>query len=147
MKVLFLDIDGVLNSWGGHDGKGGILGIHRTNVELLNSVVRDTGCEVVLSSTWRLVWGIRGTNVKLRNAGACFDLFDDTPISLRRGMEIQIWLSSRSDVSHYAVVDDGLILGHDGAFVRTNMQIGLEQHHCDALVSILNGEPNCMVRK
>jgi hypothetical protein len=52
VKVLFLDIDGVLN---GHewDDEAKSCNIRRECVKHLNRVVRETGCRIVLSSAWR----------------------------------------------------------------------------------------------
>lgn len=52
MKVLFLDIDGVLN---GHewDDEAKSCNIRRECVKHLNRVIHETGCKVVLSSAWR----------------------------------------------------------------------------------------------
>lgn len=52
MKVLFLDIDGVLN---GHefDDEAQSCNINRACVKRLSRVVRETGCKIVLSSAWR----------------------------------------------------------------------------------------------
>ena len=69
MKVLFLDHDGVIclsNNWGGRFKKVGFdsnpetpLDIRMDNfdvkaVKLLNSIVDITGCELVISSDWKL---------------------------------------------------------------------------------------------
>jgi hypothetical protein len=52
VKVLFLDIDGVLN---GHewDDEAQSCNIRRECVKHLNLVVREAGCRIVLSSAWR----------------------------------------------------------------------------------------------
>lgn len=51
MKVLFLDIDGVLNC---HDARpNGYCGIHPGKVRLLDQIVERTGCRIVLASAWR----------------------------------------------------------------------------------------------
>lgn len=54
MKVLFLDVDGVLNA---HEFDPDVLcgQIHRDKVAVLNRVLRETGAKVVLSSAWRYI--------------------------------------------------------------------------------------------
>ena len=54
MKVLFLDIDGVLN---GHewDDDAKSCNIRRECVKHLNRVVQETGCKIVVSSAWRYI--------------------------------------------------------------------------------------------
>ena len=50
-KVIFLDIDGVLNDEGEEREKG--VYIDETRVQRLASIVEQTGAEIVLSSSWR----------------------------------------------------------------------------------------------
>jgi len=65
MKVIFLDVDGVLNSWadckrahykmcvgGGH----GILGISNVRMRFLKQIVDATGAKIVLTSSWKTSW-------------------------------------------------------------------------------------------
>ena len=66
MKILFLDIDGVLN---GHewDDEAKSCNIRRECVAHLNRVVRETGCRIVLSSAWRYI--VHGGDMTLRGFG------------------------------------------------------------------------------
>ena len=59
MKIIFLDIDGVLNSemyeWSrGEDRADNRIDLSR--VRLLKDIVSATDAKIVLSSTWRLDW-------------------------------------------------------------------------------------------
>lgn len=56
MKVLFLDVDGVLNSHThrGQERPGSMMGMAQEHVDELARVVRDTRCQIVVSSTWRI---------------------------------------------------------------------------------------------
>lgn len=49
MKILFLDVDGVLNS----HKTGGRYALKRACLKRLEKIVKETGCDIVLSSTWR----------------------------------------------------------------------------------------------
>lgn len=52
MKIIFLDIDGVLNVYPqGHDEYGAIF--HPHLVENLKLILDQTGAKIVVSSTWR----------------------------------------------------------------------------------------------
>jgi hypothetical protein len=53
-KILFLDIDGVVNNSKSHEKYSyrGMLGIDPNLAFLVGKIVLDTGCEVVLSSSW-----------------------------------------------------------------------------------------------
>lgn len=51
-KVIFLDIDGVLNDEGANYRKG--VKVERGMVRCLGKIVNETGAEVILTSSWRL---------------------------------------------------------------------------------------------
>lgn len=91
--VLFLDIDGVLNSeaWRqrrkefplGEDRAPDDYHIDPRAVALLDGVVRKAGARVVLSSDWRREpWkpGLKQTAAALRRQGASFRLDSATPV-------------------------------------------------------------------
>ena len=57
MKVIFLDIDGVLNNLETKDRITPMLmGIEDSKVELLLKIVSETNSEIVLISTWGIHW-------------------------------------------------------------------------------------------
>ena len=55
-KVIFLDIDGVMNSFSTRpqDPRGLVDFLDPANVAVLNAVVEASGAVVVVTSTWRL---------------------------------------------------------------------------------------------
>jgi hypothetical protein len=112
-KVLFLDIDGVCNSAefmqsNRNPNIGGMLGLDPFAVVLVKMIIQDTGCDVVLSSTWRLnEWSrniVRKDVVEFVDVTPAFSAFryDDLP----RGNEIQDWLDRHPEVTQYAILDD-----------------------------------------
>ena len=160
MRVLFLDVDGVLNT---HDCcPEAMCGqIHRDKMQLLNDVLRVTGASVVLSSAWRYILHrgectLRGMEWLLRShgmiAGRLLDVTAaDTmmprewngemqlwPVENERGQQISAWLE-KNQVERYAVVDD-LDLGIRGAghpFVQTEGTVGLTTLGAAMLVEML----------
>ena len=53
MKVIFLDIDGVLNVISqGHDEYGSLF--HKHFEDNLRYIIEQTGAKIVISSTWRM---------------------------------------------------------------------------------------------
>ena len=124
MKVLFLDIDGVLNSdnWFGYrlyciknNMYDRVLNFIDTNDENtehkltmiddraianLNRIVEETGCKIVLSSSWRSSRESENvfTQYILKLKGFKYEFYDITPrlwfsdFSIRRGEEIKFWL-------------------------------------------------------
>lgn len=169
MRVLFLDIDGVLNDNGyissaqPGDGSLSIVDASYSNaheidperVALVNAIVERTGCEVVLSSAWRLLFGLERVAAWLRERGARFTLLDQTPGAgsvvaqnrvwprfsrwlPRRSDEIQAWLDEHPSVEAWAVIDDDrdADLG-DGSFTHVRGATGIETAHVEAIVARL----------
>ena len=57
MKVVFLDIDGVLNSVAfDRERTNGQGNIDKTRLPLLKQILDETGALIVLSSSWRKHW-------------------------------------------------------------------------------------------
>jgi hypothetical protein len=109
VKVLFLDIDGVLNStktcvaFGGYPLRLEELGaFDHVAIRLLQRLCDSAGVVICLSSAWRL-------DNDFKDVGAAFGLpiIDRTPSSLGpRGREIQQWLDAHPEVEQYAIIDD-----------------------------------------
>ena len=149
MKVLFLDIDGVLN---GHDYDKGAESnlIRRECVDRLNTVLELTGASLVISSAWRYMilngaMTLSGFTYLLRTHGVrCPGRVigftgRDTQVEdpAERGRLIKAWLAERPEVTRWAVVDD-MALGFDGMpFVRTKGGVGLATEDALALVELL----------
>lgn len=107
MKVIFLDIDGVLSSFGGS-------GLCGTRLDLFADIVKQTGAEVVLSSTWRLTQ-CREQRMRLQSElyKRGVEMMGHTPFdsNLRtRGDEIQTWLNgyrhAQEKVGAFVILDD-----------------------------------------
>lgn len=61
MKVIFLDIDGVLNCQSSKSREpDGCTGIDDARVKLLRKIVDATGAKIVLTSTWQKEWKLEG---------------------------------------------------------------------------------------
>jgi hypothetical protein len=89
MKVLFLDVDGVLNN--ASTIQRYAMGIDPFLASLVRRVIVNTGCKIVLSSSWRLVK--RGREQVDRQVGSFFDVTPD--LRGLRGGEIKA-------MAHYA---------------------------------------------
>lgn len=102
-KVLFLDIDGVVNCMNTSQRHRGAIGIDPYMACLVRRIVDATGCQVVLSSSWRHFPDGRGEVERQ----VC-PIFDLTPTSASgfRGDEIRAWLNGHPEVTRYAIVDD-----------------------------------------
>lgn len=55
-RILFLDVDGVLNCWSTKDTWNGHIGIDDKKVALLKEIIDATHADIVLVSTWKEGW-------------------------------------------------------------------------------------------
>lgn len=102
IKVLFLDIDGVVNCKTTSNDRGGFFGIDRYLSFLVGNMVDDLDLKVVLSSSWRKS---REGVEQIKNQ-VC-DIMDVTPdIGTIRGDEIQAWLDKHPETEMYCILDD-----------------------------------------
>lgn len=131
-RILFLDIDGVLNSvktsvafgrWP-HDITPKELSLFDTAaIALLQRLCDSAGIQIVLSSAWRLSHDFKAV-------GEAFGLpiIDRTPaLPGPRGEEIAAWLAAHPEVTDYAIVDDDpdMLPGQLHRFVHTDGYEGL----------------------
>lgn len=99
MRVIFLDIDGVLNSrefFRNRPLTQGLNEIDEEKVKLLQQIVQATNAKIVLTSTWRIYDKADKVYQHLVDTLAKYDLsiFDCTPwINEDRPHEIAVWLS------------------------------------------------------
>jgi hypothetical protein len=136
MKIIFLDIDGVLNNQSLLQA-GGIHTIEPSMVAILKRVVDATGAEIVLSSTWRiLAENRRMVQQALRQFGMRF--IDTTP-NMRgdRCDEIRDWLARHPSIESFAILDDDMYAGIDGHLCQTSFYVGLTDEIADKAIGIL----------
>src|SRR5579864_2263254 len=131
MRVIFLDIDGVLNTpntWGKRPfGEA----LERPLVERASQLVKDTDADVVISSTWGKIHSIGAIIGWLAAKG--FEptnrIVDVTPDLENRAREIEAWLFKRPNVTAWVALDDDTAadgsLGHLECWVPINDRVGL----------------------
>jgi hypothetical protein len=138
MKVLFLDHDGVIclsNNWGGRFKKEGYdsnpetpMDVRMDNfdekaVKVLNKIIEETGCEIVISSDWKLhgtleqmksMYITRGIKPPIDFTPNMID-FNESDYGLLkwkgfnesiRVREINEYLKNHPEVTHWVAVDD-----------------------------------------
>jgi hypothetical protein len=150
MKVLFLDIDGVLNT-PKMLGRFGIDFVDNILVALVARIVNETDCKIVLSSTWRIDQKDRMVAVReLAQYG--LEIHSDTPVitrsggwesggSVRRAEEIQAWLD-QNPVERFAILDDMQDACIEGSFFRTDENRGLTVQIAEQVIQHLLGDTN-----
>src|ERR1700733_15390391 len=103
MKVVFLDIDGVLTCDDTPNPRKFPYVVDKRLLGRLNKLLARTGAKVVLTSTWRLdpigplaakYWGI-----------PFIDATPDYPKRCRRD-EVKAWLKRHPQVTRFVLIDD-----------------------------------------
>jgi len=91
----------------------------------VRQIVEDTGCVVVLSSSWRLYPDLRS---KVRHLVCEFiDVTPDERGLTDRGCEVKAWLAEHPEVERYAILDDSSDFHKDQPLFRTNWLTGLTE--------------------
>lgn len=143
LKVVFLDIDGVLNDGDAYDWAIEPKALFTPRcVKAFNRIITTTWAKIVVSSAWRHLYheehmsrngfqellrshGIRGTVL-----GFTGDERDD------RHEEISEWLAG-NPVDHYVVIDDWEDAGGPHPFVQTAGLVGLTEADADKAIQLL----------
>lgn len=154
MKVIFLDIDGVLNCEGSRSRCVGYRGVDDKKVETLAKIIKATGAEIVLISTWKEGWrktdkahqGILANYLdkKLKKQG--LSVFDKTrdyigERYLSRGEGVLDYLVNNK-VENYVILDDYQFdydsCGLTDSYVKTdNYNGGLTEELAKKAIEIL----------
>ena len=165
-KIIFLDIDGVLNTkWWytqmdrntPRDKYG--YAFDPKAVANLRRVVEETGAGIVISSSWKCMglsqmedmWDERnlpGKVVGITPNSVSDELLVDTDIDSMelfhiRGEEIKEWLIKHGKhVSHYVIIDDmdNMLPEQQSHFVQTNPEVGITEDDANKAIVILNKE-------
>lgn len=167
MRVIFLDIDGVLNSEEFYQHRPltqELNEIDEEKVKLLQQIVQATNAKIVLTSTWRVYDKTDKTSPSYKVYGYLVDtlakydlsIFDCTPwINENRPHEIQVWLSMwdlykdiHEHIRGYVILDDDFSHKQYAKFHLQNHLIkttfygergGLQPEHVQQAIDILEG--------
>ena len=164
MKVIFLDIDGVLNTeiyvrhffniatFGKtkscHDEFGVLF--DSVAVEWLSYIINETGAEIVISSTWKYnglgslvsMWEKR--KLPGRIIGITPTIKSDQSLSFKeraeRGNEIRAWLENNPEVESCVIIDDDddMLEYQMPFFIQTDPIYGITGREAESAIRILN---------
>lgn len=162
MKIIFLDIDGVLNNmdaieserctmgegmWNGDTSRSGS-GFDPRNMEQLSRILEATDAHIVISSSWRKLHDLDELRAVFANWGIDPEvIIGATPSTDRghRGQEINIWLNSFGrngrQVHQWAAIDDDSDFHSEQPLFKTSFQWGLTAEIADQIIEHLNSEP------
>ncbi len=161
-NVVFLDIDGVLNSnfWIENNERelsNGIL-VDRAKVKLLSTLIKETNAKIILHSGWRFWFDSELKPLRLeaenfleilKNEGLQLDgvtpdltteeIRETKKFSLVKAQEILRWLSENKDVRNWVVLDDLYLHNEevDKLQIKTDPSVGLSEDDIKRAVEIL----------
>ena len=163
-KVIFLDIDGVLNTkwWytqmdsNTHKDKYGYA-FDPKAVANLKNIIEETGADIVISSSWKC-FGLSQMEDMWNERNLPGKIIDITPNSVSdelllnadidsiemfhiRGEEIKEWLSKHGKrISNYVIIDDmdNMLPEQQSYFVQTNPEVGITKEDSEKVINILN---------
>ena len=149
MRLVFLDIDGVLNTASAYDwGVKPLALICPDNVAYFNSIIEQTECKIVVSSSWRMSihegdMTLVGFQEMLRSHGMRGKVVGCTPSgeqAAERWQEIRQFLDENSpsfEIESYVVIDDDCDAGEGHPFVRTDCRLGLTKQDAAQAIELL----------
>ena len=145
MLIIFLDVDGVLNTWDDE------VEIEPACMAQLKRILQETDAEIVLSSSWR---GTDGPEVSISGlqehrlakyfAKHEVPLWVDRiprhyiPFSVERPFNIMTWLSQHSMVSNFIALDDEDNIELYPHNFKTQPKKGITPEVADKAISFLN---------
>ena len=153
MKVIFLDIDGVINVWRGSkkDLSGRFEQKPLENLKLILDAVPET--QIVISSTWRLSDTLSELKAYFGEAGIDPERVLDVTPDLRRdegqivcspdkGDEIEAWCQAKGSVAKMVIIDDvdvEQMAGLEEHFFQTKFEQGLTREQSLKIINHLKG--------
>ena len=156
MKVIFLDIDGVLNPQvdyeiddllknNGVKTKRNYKTFSKRCMDNLNDLIKETGAKVVISSTWRIGYSQEMLQKHFESQGFEYKILDYTPslgYDTVRGNEIRSWLNKHKDIENYVIIDDDndMLLYQKPHFCLVDSWGGLTPNHIYKIKNFFDGK-------
>ena len=145
IRIIFLDVDGVLNSINHlievynetHRPHSGFeYPFDEKCLNNLKIIVEETDAYLVITSTWRKnIKGRRKLLSKLKEYGLDKRVIGFTPIIGSREEEIKEYLSGVNVEYQYVIVDDDIVL--DDNFVHINTRSGITNDDTNEIIKKL----------
>ena len=139
MKLLFLDIDGVMTADEGTINNEKLYSFSSSCVEVLNEILSSNNVKIILTSSWRTVFDVekqcrifKENGVKQLPMGQTKDLGYK-----HRNLEIKNYLENRK-VESFVILDDMYLEGFDDNFVLIDLRKGLSEENVEKINEILD---------
>lgn len=147
-RILFLDIDGVLNSL------SSVLALGDPNhhldpvcIKLIERLCKETDAKIVISSAWRIGRTAEALQVTLAKLGAveiAHRIVGRTGDGYNghRGRQIKEWIEVNAPECSYVIVDDDsdMLPAQKPYFVKTSFEDGFRAAHYKKAMVILKPE-------
>jgi hypothetical protein len=142
MKILFLDIDGVLNHrYTRYENDNTVFPIDMSLVLRLKKIIEATDAKIVLSSTWRLsVHSRMAVEQAIGTHGMSLHSWTRDLYDFDRSIEILDWMHRNPGVTKFAILDDWAEAGTNGLsehLFRTDDEYGLTEEIVDKVIQWL----------
>ena len=170
MKAIFLDIDGVLNSYSTNSVYrsksrcGSITGIDKDKVRRLATIVEKTSAKLILISSWKTGW-VPNKHYNIHEEDILFPhakyldnhlkkkgglrIYDKTKEKdpMMRGSGIRDYLQAYPEITEYVVLDDEIFPDYKECGIFPHLVLidgcfGLQDSDISHIINILNGELN-----
>jgi len=159
MKIIFLDFDGVLNSYSDRPKVApfvinGHIGLYPEKIDLLNKIIAETKASIVVSSAWRGGRSVNDLQIILADAGFKYSqsvigktsthYIGNFP-QLARGLQISDWITNGKSLYNIKV-DDFIVIDDESSgltelgelFFQINGQTGLTLEDAEEIIKRLN---------
>lgn len=140
MKLIFLDVDGVLNN-----DASLAENVHFVNskCQYIKRIVHATEAKIVFSSTWRIGMSVQEANTLLWACGGPYQtIIGHTPdlIDTTRGAEIMKYMEQYKATPQYIIIDDDDDFTDEQKqyLVQTDMRFGLVEPDVQKAIRLLN---------
>ena len=144
MKVIFLDFNGVLDTYENMNV------IDQNNLNRLKKIIDETDSKIVISSSLKNSYYITGHLSKkllniikeIKNIG--IDVIGITPYDKTREIEIQLYLDNHPEIEIFCIIDDDYFMeSFKDNLIKLPIQSeenpnGLEDEHVELAINILN---------
>lgn len=148
MNIVFLDIDGVINTLQIDENLQPYLGNEETGpnniqaIRWLNKLCLSCHAKIVISSSWRHM-GFQKCRDCLYASGLSKDIeiIDFTPTTFgERGEEIGLWLKVHPEVERFVILDDDTdMAGLEEHLIKCNQHIGFSADEYNQACCLLSG--------
>lgn len=140
MKVIFLDIDGVLNNC----MSAGVFHESSTDpfcIAVLNESIRRTGAKIIVISTWKDNFDISVVINLLYERGVLANsIIGCTEKDLSKEPGIKNFMEIHGEIEKFVIIDDNLELTDESLknfCVRTDSHEGLQPEHLEKITNLL----------